>query len=489
MKNTIKNEYSKRLRMAAAATVWVCCASATCAVWAAPATGGFAYRATIAAQPDATWIRLQLPPAALAQVQTADAQDVQVQDAQGLALPLYVAPMAQVVPAAAQFSVSYPALPYTLAQPAATAGEKLQLRVQSAGQSIAIDSSNMGAAGATEQAVLLDLRGEKARWQAVVLDADLPPNQAVQLQLASSRDMQHWQPLTADGVVYRFAPQAGAPALENMRLRLPSAWQAQGQYLRISWAADSGAVQLRGLRGELAQAHPAPQWARIPLGLAQVQNADGLQWQLPFALPVQGLQAHWPEQEQASGSAVVYWPYRLEARKTAAAPWQTQGRGLLWRSPVAQGMDIDLSGNWQALRLHALPPAAQNAGAAAMQLTALVAPIELVALAAQGQPPYTLVVGRKAQRGDTLHAAPRLPQEQLLKMGLKDWRSLPIASLGAAQITPVPQGWWAQTQAAWQQDRRPFVLWAILLGGVLLLAGLAWRLARGMRAAPRGKAS
>ena len=146
-------------------------------------------------------------------------------------------------------------------------------------------------------------------------------------------------------------------------------------------------------------------------------------------------------------------------------------------------MDIALTGSWHTLRLQGLyPGAAALDSAAALQLTALLAPIEVVVLAAQGRPPYTLLVGRRPQRGDAPTVlAPRLQQAQLQQMGLKDWRSLPIAHLGAAQIQPVPQGWWAQTQAAWQQDRRPFVLWAILLAAVALLAGVAWRLAKGVQ--------
>ena len=478
MKNTIKNKSFQLWPRAAAGAALICCFNAA---QGAAESSSFAYRAAIVSAPEAAWLRLQLPPAALAQVQTLDAQDVQVQDAHGQILPVYLAPMTQAARAPAQFSMSYPALPYRQTQAASAAGAKLQLRVQSAGQSIAIDSQDMGTVATTEQAVLLDLRGEKNRWQAVVFDADLPPNQAVQLQLASSRDMQHWQPLSTDGVVYRFAPQASAPALENLRLRLPSAWQPQGQYLRISWAAESAGLQLRSLRGEWAQTQTSPNWARVALGPAQVQSDGALQWSLPFALPLQGLQAHW--QDEAASPAALYWPYRLDAKKAANGPWQNQGRGLLWRTPGAQDMDIALTGHWHTLRLQGLHPgAAAPDSAAALQLTALLAPIEVVVLAAQGRPPYTLLVGRRPQRGDAPTVlAPRLQQVQLQQMGLKDWRSLPIAHLGAAQIQPVPQGWWAQTQAAWQQDRRPFVLWAILLAAVALLAGVAWRLAKGVQ--------
>ena len=491
MKNTLKNT----LKTAGVCAVFaVSLAHAQSDKILAPAD--FAYRASINSPAGETWLRLALPPAALAQLQTADARDLQVFDAQGQALPYWLAPMTQTAPAAARFSQPYPAHPYGQKQAQTDGGGSLHLSVKNGTQSIAIDSHAAKTAGeqAKESAVLLDLRGEKTSWQALALDADLPPNQPVAVQLATSRDMQHWQALAADGLLYRFAAQGAAPGLENLRLRLPAHWQPKGQYLRISWVADAGGLHIRGLRGELAQTTAAPNWARISLGAGQAQSDGSLQWQLPFALSLQGLEASWQQGEKGQSgvqnSPLLYLPYRLEARKAATAPWQAAGSGLLWRTPVAEGLGISLTGSWQALRFQGLPlPSGQAANAAALQLTALVAPVEIVVLAGQGQAPYTLALGRQPVRGEnaTLGAAmgARLRAEQLPQMGLTDWRQLPTASLGAAQITPAATGWWGKTLAAWQRDRRPFVLWAILGAGVLLLGGVAWRLARGMQNAPK----
>ena len=129
MKNTLKNKSFQLWPRAAAGAALICCLNTA---QGAAESSSFAYRAAIVSAPEAAWLRLQLPPAALAQVQTLDAQDVQVQDARGQILPVYLAPITQAARAPAQFSMSYPALPYRQTQAASTAGAKLQVRVQSA---------------------------------------------------------------------------------------------------------------------------------------------------------------------------------------------------------------------------------------------------------------------------------------------------------------------------------------------------------------------
>ena len=60
---------------------------------------------------------------------------------------------------------------------------------------------------------------------------------------------------------------------------------------------------------------------------------------------------------------------------------------------------------------------------------------------------------------------------------LPDWKKLPYTAVGAAAITPItpPTGLNAAV-AHVQQDQRQLWLWAVLLIGVAVLGGVAYRL-------------
>lgn len=435
-------------------------------VVAAPSVGT-AYRAEVLAEPAATWLRLQVPAAALASVQYADARDVQVQDASGQALARL--PVFALTPEHWQHGPRLTALPWHEASGGAGAGLQLEWRADGHTQ-LRIQAPSSPARKAEWAAVLLDTRQLTQPVQSLLLDMDVPANHAVDLQLESSADMQHWTGLAATATVYAFGADGGQ-AVVNRRIRLQQPWQAQGQYLRIRWQSGV-ALNIRSAVPQWAE-YAAASWEAVDLGPAQSVQPDRLEWALPFAWPVLGLAFSLPETSPA-----VYWPYQVQwqpAKRSAGAAhaaWQPLAWGQLWRT--ADGLShqqIALSAPHVGAGHGRLALQSRQAGQpapAALNAQALVAPLELVVLAS-GQPPYTLVVGATDAPAPTLQAA------QLPAMGLADWQALPRQQLGPAQRqTRQALSTWQRIRLDLETHRGQWALWLVLLLATALLVAAVW---------------
>lgn len=456
-------------------------------VWAvdAPAPSEFAWRASLALPADASVARVTLPPDAMLRLQSRDARDVRVFNAKGeaVAFALAAPPRATPGPLPPQ-TRPYTAHPlFTAASGKRPAPGSVQVHLDQAASQGSVwvrfgdTGGTVGApdASATRlQSALFDTREDKQTVTAMTLQADLPPNVLVHLSLASSTDLAQWTPVALRGPVFRFEG-VGAPA--NHTLELVQALRLEGRYLRLSWHGQTG-VQVKGFTGSLVQALAPPIRVRAPLPPAIPDGNTGMNWPLDFATPLAALQL-------STSRSNTLIPVRILGRNDAAQPWRQLATAVVYRlgaagqetsnPPVALG---GASVRWlrvEATHGMALP-------GPDLQATVEFEPIQLIFLAS-GLAPFELAIGRART------PAAAVDVSLLTSVMSGKLEDLPRATIAGVQLAQDTSS--GATVKRWLPagtEQRSVVLWIILLGAVLVLAGVAYALLRQLSAKPAPQA-
>ena len=430
----------------------------------------FALRFNVQPAPGASLQRLALPKSALAALQTANAADVRLFNANGQAVPIaLIPPHVQTVASA---SATWPIYPI-MATPQQQNLGNVSLRIEkTAGLSVVrvIESAETKSdAAATRQiAALVDTRKLNAPLAELTVDADLAPGQPVALTLTASKDLKNWRTLAQDVPVFRFGSGADAPG----SLRIPlSGTQLKDEYVRISWPMDA-AFNLTSVRITPAAATTPPPRLGIPLTV--VADGKALVLSLPFATPLQALDIR-------SADPNTLAPVKLSGRNARGEAWRPLASSVVYRIHAngveTLGPPIEL--NDISVREIRIEPAA---GAVAFttlpQVNALVSPHEW-AFVASGPPPFTLAVGRVGTQANRLTLASLIPG-----YAQGDELKLPVAIVDEASATTTPPNALSRvSRAMGAPNARSLILWIVLIGGVLVLGGIAWAVVRQMKSA------
>lgn len=453
-------------------------------LWAAdhPTAAEFAWRGTLALPAGAHVARVTLPAEAMVRLQSADARDVRVFNAEGvpvafaLAAPVAGAPTAP--PAQTRAYTAYPLFTAASGQPPAQGAVTVHLDQAGSQRSVWVRFSDQGntsgaasaqdASGTRLPSVLLDTRDDPHTITALHLEATLPANTLVHLTLASSADLAQWTPVPVQGPVFRF-DGAGAPSQQALELKQPL--RLQGRYLRLGWDAQTG-VQVQGASGLVAQALAAPTRIRAPLPAGMADGSTGMDWTLPFATPLAALHLG-----TTQDNTLV--PVRILGRNDATQAWRPLAQGVVFRlgsdGPSAVNPPVALGGaSVHHLRVEALkgmPLPSPN-----LQATAEFEPVQLAFLAS-GTGPFELAVGRA-------HTPATAVDPALLSSVVPG----KLQDLPQADIIQVRVGANAAGDSALQRllpadtEPRSVLLWAVLIAGVLALAGVAYALLRQLSA-------
>jgi hypothetical protein len=443
--------------------------SASQAFAAAPGPDEFAWRASLDVPAGASLARAELPAAALARLQSANAHDVRVFNANGEPVPFAMLAPAAPTPSAEDRTRSYPALPLYSA-PAGRAAPKgsVQLRVEGGAngqRSVWVQLD--GAAPAGEQrlnAVLFGMKEERRPLAALDVQATLPANMPVRVAVSTSADLATWTSAPVRGRLYRFEGE-GAPV--NMRLEFGQPLTVEHRFVRLDWDAQPG-VAIASITGVVATAAPAPRRVRVDLPALHEAAPDAAEVETGFATPMAALSLATPRDN-------TLMPVRVLGRNDASQPWRMLGQTVVYR--LGAGADavvnppLDLHGaSVRMLRV----VAANGAALAGAQIhaAALFQPVQLV-LVASGPAPFARAVGR-----DRTEAA-ALPLATIAgTLGERKPEDLPLAKTGES-IETSPGG---RSAFSWRGvPGKSAVLWAVLAAGVLLLAGVAWSLSRQMK--------
>lgn len=313
------------------------------------------------------------------------------------------------------------------------------------------------------RALLIDLSRMRQDIEALEIEwASSAPIHAT-YRVESSDDLEHWKTV-ADRVQLLDLAQG------DRRLRKNEVPVSMGRgYLRLVPLDDAPALPITGVDARLPVEAGEPGWAweTLPGRRVSDRGRDHVEFRLEGRFPIERVDV------QTHGNAVTQW--RLESRDSDDAVWQRRAGPWVAYRVADEGVPSEsvpqaLMGapvrdrQWRLSSTGAMP-----ADIPALRLGYRP---EVVVFLAQGSGPYALVAGSaSAQRAE----APMPQLMQALRQARGDeWRPAPaylqpsslLAGDAAMQPRDAPRDW------------KTWTLWALLVGGALLVAGFAFNLLR-----------
>jgi len=411
--------------------------------------------------------RVVLDPAVYAQAQSAQLRDVDVIDASGASVPAEVFAPEQPLARAPQRR-ALPWFPLPAASSAGAAqGWELISEVETDGRLRRVEARSTAgdAAKLPQTALLIDASAVRAPIQALQLQ--WAPGAALDAaySVEASDDLDHWRSVSSSGRLVDL--ERDGRRLQQRRIAFDAVGE-QARYLRLTPQDPQRAAQIVAVEAELAAgAAAAPlQWRELKG--ARVELKDGsvaFEYRLDGRFPIQQADVALP------GNHALQW--RLDSRdseddgwRAQAGPWMAYavaGQGAGDRSAARELAGVSRDRLWRLRASGAVP------GEPVLRLGYRP---EVAVFLAQGQPPYALVAGSaRAARADS-------PLAQLVEAlrGSRgsEWRPAD-ATLGAASDLA---GAAALVPAEPQRDWRSWLLWAVLVGGALIVVGFAMSLLR-----------
>lgn len=440
-----------------------------------PAPAEFAFRAPLMLPADAALARIEVPASALLRLQGSDGRDLRIFNAGGEPAPFAFMqpPRADAAPARER-TASFAALPLFsgsagMRQPQGSTEVRI---ADGGGRSVWVKMDGSDVAGAPRlDSVLFATKDEKRVLSGIEVQATLPVNTPVRISASSSEDLAQWSALPVRGRLYRF-DGAGAPV--NMTLEFDRPVLLEGRYLRLDWSGQEG-VSVSAVTGLVAQA--AKDAARVSGELPELKAAGSgaLEVTTGFSTPIAALAL-----TTAKPNALL--PLRILGRNEPSASWRLLGQTVVYRLGAAGSEAVNppvalhgASARW--LRIESTNGV--DLATAQLKASAEFQPVRLV-LVASGAAPFELAAGR----ANTSPGALPLPTIAGT-LGTRKVEDLPLARVGTPVIqTPGDGGPLTRLWPGGGGPGKTTVLWAVLLGGVLVLAVVAWSLLRQLKSAP-----
>lgn len=415
----------------------------------ADAPGDYAVRVPVIAAPGGGIQRLAVPTRILVASRMPGLADLRLFDAAGQPMP-----MARVGgDAPARRAIRLPALPIVGAA-GALAVTGVSLRVEGGRARVVRVEGTPADGSAMLPGILLDTRRIADPVDRLVLDADVPRGQPVALTVEASEDLATWRPIAAK-TIYR-----ADAAATDATIAFPSVTPA-GQYLRVSWDAGRlvSPVVIRSVTVVTIPAADPSAWPRAIVRGAAAEGEHAIAFTLPFATPAAAVEIGLTE-----GDAVI--PLRIVGRDSGTQPWRVLAEGTAYRvtqaGRVRRNPPFLISNAPRTLRIEADP---RTPGfARPPEIAVRLLPAAVIFLAG-GRPPFTLAAGQAGAADHFLPAASLTPGS----IGLG---TLPRATTSSA---PDPM---VEAMLPEYGSGRSLWLWAVLLAGTALLAGMVWRLLR-----------
>ena len=418
----------------------------------------FALSFPLDAPPDEPVFAIELTPAVYATLQTPDLRDLAVVDANGVAQPISVAFLERADDAPPPLRIAL-AAPVTVPGEAMGQPERLQLLVRGAGGEsvdLSLPSSPPLTAGAEW---LVDAQAAaEAGYDGLALRLpETPDDFRTLVTVRGSDDLATWTTLAYSQPLLRFA--SGGQTIERLAVELGG--RHGFRYLAVSPASPTPLptiVGLDALRRTQAQAAPLPLLVLEPVASA----AGSAEFSYPATgpLPVVAYRVRVREPNGVFPYQLVQTVDGQDRVLAEASAWQVSFAGTVL-TPEFSPLRL-MQGGAMQLRFAGRP------SAPAVELA--YRPDRLMVVAS-GMPPYRLLAGSgRAQtapvQGDAAIAAIRLARGA-------GWSPAP-AAIGAAMTT----GGAAALERRVAPDAGTLALWGVLLLGVLLVAGAAWRMLR-----------
>ena len=440
-----------------------------------PAPADFAFRAPLALPADAALARTEVPAQALLRLQSSDARDLRIFNAGGEPAPFaFMQPPRAEAATARERTASFAALPLFRGSAGARQPQgSTEVRIaDGGGRSVWVKMDGSDVAGAPRlDSVLFATKDEKRVLNAIEVQAALPLNTPVRMSVSSSEDLAQWSALPVRGRLYRF-DGAGAPV--NMTLEFDRPVLLEGRYLRLDWSGQEG-VSVKAVTGLVAPA--AKDAARVSGELPEPKAAGSgaLEITTGFATPIAALAL-------TTSKSNALFPVRILGRNEPSASWRQLGQTVVYRLGAAGSEAVNppvalQGGSARWLRIESTNGV--DLSTAQLKASAEFQPVRLV-FVASGAAPFELAAGR----ANTAPGALPLPTIAGT-LGTRKVEDLPMATVGTPVLQAPSEG--GPLARLWPGGGGPgktTVLWAVLLAGVLVLAGVAWSLLRQLKSAP-----
>lgn len=454
------------IRIRARIALVLCCAVAGLAV--AAVDEEYAWQWTLSPQvADSGAYRVALDTAVYTAMQSRGLQDLDVVNAGGDTVPASILP----AQSPALLGGERLALPwFPLPSGPRDLGNDISLQVQrdADGSVRRVETRLSGTRVAQErgtEAWLVDASGVEGGIAALWLEWE-PAGQPLDVayRVEGSDDLRDWRVLQPRAPLVDLV--RGEQRLQQRRVPL----QGRARYLRLLPSDGSGALRLTAVSAELppSRADIAWQWQDLAGRVASERGVQHYEYTLDGRFPIERVDLG------LSGNSAGEWT--LYSRDDAALPW-TRRAGPWVSFQVGSDARVDRSPP-QALdgpvRDRYWKLSGSSAATQPPQLRLGWQP-ELLVFVAQGQPPFRLVAGSARA---TRAPAP-VPQllEAIRRQRGDAWQPA-TASLGARQPLAGERALQAGTTP---EDWKAWLLWILLVGGALLVAGFAITLLRGGR--------
>lgn len=326
-----------------------------------------------------------------------------------------------------------------------------------------IAANSADSPAAPDAPILLDLRAVDAQVESLELDwqrGDL--DLRARFRLTASDDLEHWNEVLAEASVVDL--EQGGFSLQRRRIDLARA--SSRDFLQLIRLDEGAALPLTGIganvrrRSEFHETELA--WISLR-PIAQDEAAATYHFSVPGPLPVSRIAIDWNLDNAVATVAV-------SSRFAPAAAWQTRAGFTAFKvgndKDVVSNDDVPVAlsrdRHWQV-------QVRPDAGAEPT-LRLGYRPDEF-ALLAQGRPPFVLVAGSRHGGGADYPMDVLVTQ---LSQQTGDKWVLELAAIGQEQTLSGAAAVAPEVQVPW----RKWVLWAVLLGGVVLIGGMVLKLLR-----------
>ncbi|MEO6104117.1 MAG: DUF3999 domain-containing protein [Pseudoxanthomonas sp.] len=423
---------------------------------------------------DAGAYRVVLDRTVYRQLQTPTLKDLVVVNAEGVAVAASLFDAAQPLARAANAAeVPWFALPSSNASASRDIASISEIAADGSLRRVVMaDAGVAGAKAGAGNDYLVDtsrlreqVRALQITWAAGQAPFDLP------YRVSASDDLKSWRVVQDEGHLVELENNGARVFKDRIELEGTSA-----KYLRLApLRRDQAALALMGVRAEFAPASAIADWRWEEFAGKRSVGKDG---SVAFHYAIEGRFPFERADVVLPGNSSNQWALQSRdddeaAWRPAASSWmayQLEGGAGSSRS-APQSLDrLDRDSYWR------LVPG-NEVGDAVPTLRLGYRP-EVVVFLAQGKPPYMLLAG--SARGKRAEAPlPQLVDALRLQRG-QDWQPAD-ATLGAMQALA---GSAALKPAAVERDWKAWLLWALLVGGALVVAGFAFSLLKKPKTTP-----
>ncbi len=351
--------------------------------------------------------------------------------------------------------------------------EELSLRVERRADGTVTAVATPGERRAPERRVvgyLIDASAAPAALRELRFDWLAGPDGTVlDAHIEASDDLRAWRAIASGPLLVL---RRGEATLERRAIDLPA---LRAKYLRLSWRPGQQDPKLSGVAAQLvdAAADAARNWSRFE-AVAGAKPGEYL-FELPPALPVDRVRLELPQENTVVQAT-------LAVQERSGGPERRLLSAVFYRmehgGQKLSNSDLKLAPTTERRWLLRVDLRGGGMGGGMPVLHAGWLPHRLL-FVARGDPPFKLLFGNS----DLAPAA--MPTRALLPGIAEDKpiEALP-ATLGKVASAPLPARSSADEVRGYfgQMDRKKLWLWGSLLLAVLVIVGMAWRLAREMPA-------